>query len=287
MGRRERVYLNGQVIAADNARISPLDRGFLHGDGFFETVRVWHGRPFRLSWHLDRLDRALRETGFDDAVDLHAVADAAESLVRTNRVSDGRVRVTVSRGVMPGLEVSRPPAPTVLVQAHEMALPRPGRAAPIVLALSDHRVCAGSRTSGLKSISYQGNLLALSAGRRRGADEVLLQNSNGRLAEGACTNVFFVRQGRVHTPDARCGLLPGIARAAVLQLCGDREIAVHEGLYEPEDLWAASEVFCTNSLRGIMPVERIIERPSMDLSERPVTRTLQDAYAELVDRECP
>jgi branched-subunit amino acid aminotransferase/4-amino-4-deoxychorismate lyase len=286
MAGRERVYLNGQILAADNARISPMDRGFLCGDGFFETARVWKGRVFRLGWHLDRLDRALRDASFGDAVNLHEVADAAETVVDANGVTDGRLRITVSRGVVPGLDVGPPPDPTVFIQAHDMDLEPPGQCRPIVLALSESRVCNGSRTARLKSISYQANLLALAAGRRRGAQEVLLQNADGHLAEGALSNIFFVREGKLYTPHADCGLLPGVAREAVFQLCKDLSILVRRGYYGPEDLWGAGEVFCTNSLRGIMPVGRIIERPSMTLNKHPLTDRLQAAYAGLVEREC-
>jgi branched-subunit amino acid aminotransferase/4-amino-4-deoxychorismate lyase len=286
MDGRERVYLDGRFLAADAARISPLDRGFLHGDGFFETLRIWRGRPFRLGWHMDRLDSALRETAYQGAVDPQELVEAVDKLIGINKVTDGRLRITVSRGIMPGLEISRPPAPTVFIQAASMRLSPPGHCPPIVLALSDHRVCPDSRTAGFKSTSYQANLLALAAGRKRGAHEVLLLNSNGHLAEGAMSNVFFVRANKLYTPHQNCGLLPGIAREAVFQLCKDQNILVRRGKYGPADLWQASEVFCTNSLRGIMPVERISERPSMDLRERPLTERLQAAYGALVDREC-
>lgn len=286
MAARERVYLNGEILALENARISPLDRGFLYGDGFFETMRIHNGRAFMLGRHFARLDASLHASGFQDAVDLHGLADSCHHLIRANGVSTGRLRVTVSRGVLPGLAPDRPTRPTVFAQAAELKLDPPGRSGEIALGLSEHRISAQSRLASHKSLSYQANLLALSSGRRRGVDEVILQNAHGLLAEGAYSNLFFVRGGIVYTPHQRCGLLPGIARGIVLDLCRELGILSREGEYSPSDLWAAQEVFCTNSLRGIMPVKRIFERPSMHISHGAVTKALEEAYGALVVREC-
>jgi branched-subunit amino acid aminotransferase/4-amino-4-deoxychorismate lyase len=135
-------------------------------------------------------------------------------------------------------------------------------------------------------VSYQLNVLALAEGRSRGADEVFFLNSQGRLAEGAITNLFLVSGGVVQTPDVSCGLLPGITRLAVLELCRDEGVPAAVGVYGEDALAAAAEVFCTNSLRGVMAVSSILEWPDKPLTDRPVTARLQAAYARLVRRLC-
>jgi len=152
-----------------------------------------------------------------------------------------------------------------------------------VLARSPYRRNEHSAVVRHKSLSYQGNVLALAEGRRRGADEVFFLNSRGHLAECAITNLFFVARGIVCTPDVECGLLPGITRQVVLEICEDRGLPAEVGVYEERDLRAADEVFCTNSLRGVVAVEKILDYPGRRPGVHDVTARLQRAYAELCE----
>jgi len=283
----EWVYLDGSFVRRAGARVSATDRGFLYGDGFFETLRIVAGRPFRLRAHLERMSNSCRETGWEWEPDGELVRRVVEELVRRNGVREGYLRITVSRGPYTGsLTDLKADRPTLLVDVRPMALPPLDAPPPFVLARSPHRKNERCPLVRHKSLSYQANLLALAEGRRRGADEVFMLNSSGHLAEGAVTNLFLVRGGAVRTPDVGCGLLPGITRAVVRELCLGEGIAFEEGRYAESELEGAEEVFCTNSLRGIVPVRAILDVPRWHPAGRAVTSRLQQLYAALVRAEC-
>jgi branched-subunit amino acid aminotransferase/4-amino-4-deoxychorismate lyase len=281
------VYLNGSLVLRAEARISPLDRGFLYGDGFFETMRVVNSRPFRLERHLERMNRSCLETGWGRGVDTREVERAVGELALKNGVRDGYLRVSVSRGTYDGsLTPLEAREPTILIDVHTAQLPPLEEPPPFVLARSPYLRHEAWPLVRHKTLSYQGNVLALAEGRRRGADEVFFLNSRGCLTEGAITNLFVVRNGRVLTPDVACGLLPGITREAVIELCDELGIPHETGEYGESDLETAEEVFCTNSLRGIVGVRAVLEYPGKPLSQHSLTRRLQIAYAEMVKAEC-
>jgi branched-subunit amino acid aminotransferase/4-amino-4-deoxychorismate lyase len=273
----EKVYLNGRILSSDGGRISPLDRGLLYGDGFFETVRIEGGAPQRIERHLERLKASCCTAGFGDCVEFAAMKNGAEELIAANGVRRGRLRITLTRGVLPGVGTGPAESPTVLMQAGQMDLPPLGEAEPIVLAVSPWRTNERSPIVALKRIGYQANLLALAEARDRGADEALMLNSVGQIAEGCISNIFLVQGGRVLTPALDCGLLPGIMRSIVLEACRAEGIQAEEGAYTIDSLQAADEIFCTNALRGIMPVKRVLIDPEWERAARPVTAQLQRA----------
>ena len=282
------VYLNGSLVARADARVSPFDRGFLYGDGLFETARIVAGLPFRLGKHLERLNASAAALGWGSAPVEEGLATAVAELIERNGVEDGYLRVTATRGEHRGkLTELAAPEPTLLVEARAMDLPPLEQPPEWVLAPSPVRVHAAWPTVRHKTTSYQGYLLALAEGRARGADEVYLANEEGHLTEGAITNLFFVRDDTVCTPDEGCGLLPGVTRATVLEICEERGLAAETGRYRPEELRTAREVFCTNSLRGVVRVRKLVGEPEVRYSGHHVTRELQAAYADLARRECP
>ena len=282
----EHVYLNGSILPRCEARVSAADRGFLYGDGFFETVRLVAGRPFRLERHVERMSGSCREAGWGRGVNGEEIGDAVEALVERNSVGDGYLRITATRGPHRGaLTELAATEPTLLVEARAMDLPPLDAPPPYVLARSPYRANERSPLVRHKATSYQANLLALAEARGRGADEVYFLNSRGHLTEGAITNLFMVCGGAVHTPHERCGLLPGITREAVTELCAEEGIPLEEGEYEEAQFVFADEVFCTNSLRGIVPVRAIMDMPEVELGEGAVTARLQALYAELVRTE--
>jgi len=287
MDSGQSVYVNGRIVPASSLCISPLDRGLLYGDGFFETTRIVNGRPLMLQEHLERLVVACAETGFGNEIDAEELANAVGRIIAANGVTGGYLRITVTRGPLSGsLSDLSTDAPTAVIQARPMALPPLGAAPPIVLARSPHRQDEDSPIVAYKSLNYQVNVLALAEARRRGADDAFFLNTQGQLAECTTSNLFLVRDGVVCTPDVACGLLPGITRRTVLALCAELGVPSETGKYSEADLPAAGEAFCTNSLRGIMPVEAVLEYPESGLTVGPTVGRLQQAYAELVRRQC-
>jgi len=268
----EQVSLGGVVLPEGGARISVLDRGLLYGDGFFETLRIEESVALLIERHLTRLKASCCMAGFGDCVDFDAMKCGAAEIIAANDVRCGRLRITLTRGVLPGIGTGPATAPTILMQAGAMDLPALDAAEPITLAISPWRANERSPIVGHKRIGFQENLLALAEARTCGADEALLLNSVGHLAEGSISNIFLIKDGRVMTPAPECGLLPGIMRDLVLEACD-----VEEGAYDLDDLHAADEIFCTNSLRGIMPVKRVLGEPEWERHAWPATRQLQKA----------
>jgi len=280
------VYLNGAVLRRSEAKIPAMDRGFLYGDGLFETMRVVSGVAFRLDRHLERLSRACDECLWGRRPDCGEIRGAAQRLLLKNQVTEGYLRITVSRGPYSGnLTDLAAQQPTVFIDARPMDLPPLEAAPPYVLARSPYALNERSPLARHKSLSYQANLLALAEGRRRGADEVYFLNSRRRLAECATSNLFFVQGSSIFTPAEQCGLLPGITREAVLELCAENRVACQTGEYGEEKLLSSDGAFCTNSLRGIVPVRAILGCEG-GFVQNAVTARLQSLYAALVRREC-
>ncbi|MHC5034582.1 MAG: aminotransferase class IV [Planctomycetota bacterium] len=282
MSKSDQVYLNGRILSRSEAAITPFDRGFLYGDGFFETTRILDGRGLFVDRHLQRLAASCRETGFGPVPDVDELAAATGRLIQANSVDVGYLRITVSRGAYSGkLTELQAAEPTVFIEARPMELPPLDAPPALTLARSPYRRNEHSPVVRHKSLSYQLNVLALAEGRGRGADEVYFLNSQDHLTEGAITNLFLVTDGTVLTPDVECGLLPGVTRQVVLEICQDEWLLARVGVYGEVDLRAADEVFCTNSLRGIMAVEKILDRVTRELASHRVTERLQRRYAKL------
>lgn len=165
-----------------------------------------------------------------------------------------------------------------------MDLPALDATSPITVARARWHPSTDAPTARHKSLSYQANLLSLAEVRSAGADEAYFVNCEGNLCEGAISNLFFVSRGVVHTPCVECALLPGVTRRIALDICRDAALACEEGFYPEAALADAEEVFCTNSLRGIMPVGAIAGLGRGFQSPGPVCARIRAAYAATVQR---
>lgn len=253
----------------------PQDAGFLLGDGLFETMRLYDGRILDLDRHLNRLARSAE--AFRLTIPARdTVAEGLKDLIQQNACRDAQCRLTVTRGVRPrALGLPQDTAATVV--AYTTPLPRYAIShQPITLATSAIRLDPASPLAGHKTTSYLPYLWARQEALDRGADEALLLNGAGRVAECAAANVFAVSDRRVAAPPASAGGLPGIVRAVVLELCPALGLSADERDLTLDDLHQADEVFITNSLREITPVAAIDGRSLPGAGE--VTRRLLDAY---------
>lgn len=237
----------------DPPRVPADDRGFLLGDGLFETVRLYRGRPFRLDAHLDRLRAGAARLGIPVPGDLEerldrALADLGEG--------EGALRITLSRGPGPGLGPPASPVPTLAVQIRPWA-PDPGWYREGITARVVGRVAEGALTAGLKALGYLENVQALREARETGADEALLTDSRGRVVEGAASNLVALAEGRVLAPGPESGALPGITRGIVLELLRAEGREVEERAVSRTELSEAEEVLLTSSLREVVPVVRV------------------------------
>lgn len=283
----EQFHVDGELVPAEEATVSVRDRGFMYGDGAFETLRVYDGTPFEWGAHADRLSRSCDALGFAEA--LPSAAELRKRVTETvaaNELTDAYAKLSVTRGVQPGkLTPKSDVDPTVVVMVS--ALPRGGVSGervwdgPASLGTVERvRVPSEAIPAGAKTHNYLNGILARLDIREDDHDEAIMCSTDGFLTEGATSNLFFVQDGRLHTPAASLPLLPGVTRGVVLELADDRGIPIETGTYQPDVLASASEIFVTNSTWEIRPVTRVDDR-EYDIG--PVTEQLQTAFDERVE----
>ena len=266
-----RIWLNGALVEEGEACIAPADHGFLVGDGVFETLRWYDGRPFALHAHLARLEAGCRTMGITGpgATEL---ARAAQAVIDANGLRDARMRITVTSGPgPPGLMRGDGP-PTVLVVALPLLPLPPTSTAATARLRRDER----SPLAGVKTVSLAESVTALAEARAAGADEALVLNTRGELCEATTANVFLVYDGVATTPPVESGCLAGITREHVLAL------GAVERTLRVEDIELAAEAFLTSSTREVQPLVAVDGRAIGDGKPGPVTRRFAAAYAEAV-----
>ena len=277
------VFANGRFCRDREAGVSPFDRGFLYGEGLFETLRAYRGRVFRLDNHVERLIKSARSLGIPLPRELSRIEGAIVKLLRLNRLSDARVRVTLSRGPGPGTASAKPKARLFITASR---FPSPGRIQKngVSAVISSIRRNPHSPLSRLKSQNYLECILARDEARRRKSYEAIFLDTRGYVVEGSTSNIFLVSDGRLITPSLEGPLLPGITRRVVLEIVGHLGIPVRQRKVKPAELSEAREVFLTNSLVEVLPAIRIEGKKVGSGRPGPVTRTLQKAYKNEVDQ---
>ena len=278
------MHLDGRVQDLEEARIPVTDHGFLFGDSVFETLRALKGRCAFPAAHLARLRRsadACRLSVPWSDVELMAAMGITISAAAED---DAAVRLIVSRGsgpLRPDPSGCTEPRLVILARARP---PLPQGAAQDGVRLIVSRAGVSPRGAHAKTGNYLGSVLALAEAREASAFEAVLLNPEGRVTECASSNVFAVREGRVLTPPSAEGLLPGIARGNVLELCATLGIPAAEEELWPEELRSAGEAFLTSTLKEVVPVIEL-DDSAIGAGPGPVTRRLQAAYRELLRRE--
>lgn len=259
------VWLDGRLVEAAGARLDPADRGLLLADGLFETIRVDAAGPCFLDRHLARLRTSARRLRLPVPRDDTAIHAAIMALLAAFPGQAGSLRLTLTRGPGPrGLKLPERPAPTLLIRAFApVPPPAPARLIPSAIRRNEH-----SPTTGMKTLAYLDQVLALDDAVAAGFDDALLLNTAGEVACTTMANLFAVTAGRLVTPEVGAGILPGITRARVLAL----PLHAIERRLTLADLVAAEELFLTNALIGARPVVGLGDRT---LAIGPVTRTVQ------------
>lgn len=280
------VYLDGAFVERAAARVSLFERGLLFGDGLFETLRAYRRRVFRLEPHLERLARGLDVLRIPFPLPPAEIASAIERLLDLNGLHDAALRLMLWRGEGGGVD------PADSVTSRFAILARSAAAYPPDLyargmkgALVSIRQNEWSPLARLKSLNFLPGILGRMEARAKGADEAILLNTRGRLAEGAVSNVFLVAGGRLLTPSLDCGVLPGVTRAAILELAREAGRSVTEREIEPAELQAADEAFLTNTLMEVMPLTGLDGAPIGAGRPGPLTGFFARAYRSLVAKE--
>lgn len=283
------VYLNNQFVEGNQARVSIFDRGFLFGDGIFETLRVYDSRPLFLARHLQRLHQSCELLRLPLPTPEPEWEALLQELVERNNLQHTMIRITISRGVGGlGPDPAGCSDPTIVIFPRPLPqLTKDQKKHGVNLTiLNTRRQPSCALPSHMKSLNYLNNILAKQEAVEAHTFDGLLLNTDGYLAECTTSNFFFVKDQCLHTPSLQCGILPGITREVVLELAKEERMEVQEGMYLPEDLWDADEVFLTNTGFGVLPVTTIETRPLTSSRERSMTKTIQHMYEKFIAKSC-
>lgn len=270
MSDPSRIYLNGRRLAPAEAAVRFDDRGFQFGDGAYEVLRVYEGRPFLLEDHLARLVRTLEGLEIALPEPLERIAELCRTLAVER--GDGTVYLQITRGAAPRAHAfPAGVAPTFLAYSN------PAGRVPLALKLRSVPDDRWGRCH-LKTLNLLANVLAKQAAVRAGADEGLFVREDGTVTEGTVSNAFLVRSGAIVTHPANKRILGGITRAYVIELAGDLGLAVNEHPFSLDETRWADELFMTGTTIEVAPVESLDGRPVGDGKPGPVTRKLQTAF---------
>lgn len=283
---REWVSLNGRLMPAEQAQVSVFDSGLMQGIGLFETMRAYNGRVFRFERHLDRLTNSARALGWSVLPNADELRENVEQVIGASEHEDARVRLTVTTGTLRSTEREAPELTVIAAASPGVKYPRECYTEGVTVVVPGCRQGPGDPTAGHKTTSYFSRLASLREAHAQGAFEAIWLSYDERVAEGAISSIFLVQKERLLTPPLDTPVLPGITRAAVIELAVELDIPVREQELTRHDLTEADEVFLTSSLMEIVPVVRV-DRESIG-SEKPgeTTAQLYEAYGKLVDREC-
>jgi branched-chain amino acid aminotransferase len=279
-----KIYIDGEFYSKEEAKISVFDHGLLYGDGVFEGLRAYQGRVFKLTEHIERL--------YDSAKAIlltipNSPAEMEQIVLETCRQSDirdGYIRLVVTRGVGDlGLNPTKCPKATVFCIATGISIypERVYQEGLKVITAATQRIGPASLSPAIKSLNYLNQVLARIEGNLAGADELIVLNHEGHVAECTADNVFIIKKGRILTPPVSAGALGGITRRAVMEIAQNLGTPVQEANLTRYDLWVADEVFLTGTAAEVVPVREIDGRVIGSGSIGPKTREFVRAFHDL------
>jgi len=279
-----KIYLSGELVDKENAKISVYDHGLLYGDGVFEGMRSYGGKVFRLEQHLVRLWNSAKAIWLEIPITKEAMAKAVTDTLLANGIKDSYIRLVVTRGAGTlGLDPNRCSHPQVIVIADKIELYPEDfyRNGMEIVTASTMRNHPGALNPRIKSLNYLNNILAKIEGLKAGCIEALMLNQKGEVAEATGDNIFLVREGVLQTPPLDAGILEGITRDAVIELARGAGIEVREMPLTRHDVYIADECFLTGSAAEVIPVVKIDSRPIGDGKPGAITRDLMARFRKL------
>lgn len=274
------VFLNGKFVPEERAVVSVFDRGFLYGDGLFETIRVFNGIPFRWQEHLERLrqgaDFLKIKMPFTSAK-LRALAD---TLITKNKMPDSLLRITLSRGMgAAGYSPKSAKHPTCVMSLR--AAPKSNAQKQWNLITSSFRLPANDPLARFKTSNKLPQVLAR-AEAAAGVDEALLLNTDGFVAEGTSSNLFWIRHDAIYTPPLTAGILPGVTRAVVFEIASQLNVPIYEKNIRPKELIQMDGVFLSLSSQGIVQANSL---DGKTLKKSPITDQIAHFYGKILADE--
>jgi len=276
-----KVWIDGKLYDKDDARISVYDHGLLYGDGVFEGIRVYSGRIFKCAEHIARLWDSAKAIRLTIPYTRDEVQAAMEQTIKANNFTDCYIRLVVTRGAgYLGLNPNKCPRATMIVitdtiELYPKEMYEKGMAVITSSVIRNHPNAMSPR---IKSLNYLNNILAKIEAIDAGVPEAIMLNQEGNVAECTGDNIFIVRGGTVYTPGTADGILEGITRQVILELCARLNIPCVEKTLQRHDLYIAEECFLTGSAAEVVPVTKIDGRSIANGSPGPVTKRIMDAF---------
>jgi branched-chain amino acid aminotransferase len=288
--KMDTVYsLNGKVVSPEDAVVSVTDRGFLYGDGLFETLHAYGRKLFRVEQHLERLASGAAHLAFSPRPDLSRLEKWMQDAVDAASFSEANVRLTLTRGTGPrgpSIKGSFEQTAVITVTQHH----RPGTQVlqkGVTAIIASFRRQEAAATASLKTLNYIEQILAKREADDAGADEALMLNNAGLLCEGSASNINLIRNGMLTLPDPeRAGALPGIAQLTAVEAARNLKIPVAYTALSPWDPGLSEEAFLTGSMREISPLVRVGDIVIGSGKPGPITLKLIAEFRRIIEREC-
>jgi branched-chain amino acid aminotransferase len=283
-----KIYLDGNLVPKEEAKISVFDHGLLYGDGIFEGIRAYNGRVFRLTEHLDRLWDSAKAINLEIPISKAQMEKAIIDTLLANNLRDAYIRLLVTRGVGDlGLDPRKCLAPpSIVIIADEIALyPQEffDKGMEVITA-STRRVRPDSLSPNIKSMNYLNNILAKMEAIRAGLIEAIMLNSEGYVVECTGDNIFIIKDSILYTPPVSSGALIGITRNAVIELAKNKlMLIVKEELLTMYDVYTADECFVTGTAAEVVPVVCADMRKIADGKPGAITKRLMENFKNLAN----
>jgi branched-chain amino acid aminotransferase len=279
-----KIYLDGQFVEKEDAKISVFDHGLLYGDGVFEGIRFYNGRVFRLTEHIHRLYDSAKAICLTIPISKEEMIKATTETIKVNDLKDGYVRLVVTRGVGDlGLNPALCPKATIFIIAAKITLyPEDNYKNGLnVITCATRRIPHGALSPMVKSLNYLNNVLAKIEAQQAGAGEGLMLNEQGLVAECTGDNIFVVKNGAITTPPISSGALAGVTRAVIFELARDLGLSISEPDMTRYDIFTADECFLTGTAAEVIPVVKLDTRTIGDGKPGPITLKLIEKFHEL------
>lgn len=283
-----KVYINGKYYDENDAKVSVFDHGFMYGDGIFEGIRLYNKNVFRLPMHMDRLFRSAKAIMLDLPWTKQEIADAVCDACRTNNLTDGYIRLIISRGKGKlGLSPFTCSDPQLIIIADQIQLyPNETYEKGLkAITVPTRRNSHAALPPMVKSLNYLNNILAKIEAYKLGYQECLLLNNEGYVAECSGDNVFIVFEDKLITPPVSCGSLGGMTRRAVLDVAKRLGIEVVEKPLARFDVWTADECFLTGTAAKLIPLVELDGRSIGDGKPGSITKKLLQGFNEIAPVE--
>jgi branched-chain amino acid aminotransferase len=281
-----KIYVDGAFYPETEAKVSVFDHGLLYGDGIFEGIRFYNGRVFRLEEHLERLWDSAKAIMLRMPISLEEMREATLETIRQNGLRDGYIRLVVTRGKGNlGLSPDRCPKATVIIIADKIQLypEEKYEKGMVMVTCATRRATPAALLPAVKSLNYLNNVMAKIEANHAGADEGLMLNEQGYVAECTGDNIFVVRKGCITTPPVYAGALCGITRNVVFEICADLGISIREAEMTRYDVYTADECFLTGTAAEVIAANVLDTRPIGTGKPGPVTQRIIARFRELTN----